>query len=87
MHGNQTHDLKVVKESKGERENKKERKVRCGNRTHDLLSRFKEENKRKIKGEACGNRTHYLLGILGRRIKETNGGGMWESNPRPLRHI
>ena len=54
-HGNQSHDLKVVNQSKRERENKKKRTVRHGNETYNRLGSFEEENKRKIKGEACEN--------------------------------
>ena len=45
--GNRTHDHKAVKVSKGEMDYKKKRKARHVNRTHDILGRFKEENKRK----------------------------------------
>ena len=38
------------------------------NRIHDLLGRFNEQNKRKIKGEACVNRTHEFLD----KFKEKN---------------
>ena len=48
----------------------KKRNQRSGIRNHHLSIIFKEENKRKIKGEECGNRTHDLLGRLRRRIKE-----------------
>ena len=52
--GNRTHDLKVMKESKGERENKKKIKVMHGNRIHDPLVSYKEENKRKTKRRHVG---------------------------------
>ena len=68
-HDNRTHNLKAMKKSKGERENKRKIKGEaCRNRTHDFLGILMEESKRKINEEACVNRTNNFLG----RFKEEN---------------